>query len=258
MPKKAVNKFKRYEALRNELAQVGLAFMQVETSYPGIMFEFLEGETRIPWVQWEDWISTHRYPSDADVESWDVFPLDWMSQGDDTERDRGTCAQGLCVRYFSKKGNVEAGRRELERLATRGAKILAQIRSEKDKGAALGSDAIGNMNGGYRCFLDAVRNTAEIYRNALLNVEHHSWGYKGDWKSTAQAIRRFSAQTKVAILKGETPPLDFNVIEIKPSMFQACGNAIRIWLEAAAPNPLDEYVIRHYSPNSSNLWLLCA
>ena len=86
MPKKTAKTFERYEVLRNELAQVSLAFAQEGTAYPGIKLAFLEGETKIPWTQWEDWISKHRH-HDAEMESWDVFPLDWKS--------RGTGANGL-------------------------------------------------------------------------------------------------------------------------------------------------------------------
>jgi hypothetical protein len=246
MAKKAAKNFKRYESLRNELAQVGIAFWQQEASYPGIKFEFLEGDTRIQWTQWEDWISKHRCPPNDDMESWDVFPLNWMSRDDGAETRRGTCASGLCVRYFSKGGDVEAARRALERLAKRGAKILAQILGETQKGAAPGSNRIGCMKGGYRCFLDAVRNTAEIYQNAFLSVEHHTWGAKGDIRSEAQAMRHYMAQCEVAISKRETPPLGFHVVGLNPSIFSACGNAIRLWLEAATPNPMDEFVMYQF------------
>ena len=129
MPKNAAKNLKRYESLRNELAHVGLAFAQEGANYPGIKFEFLEGESRISWTQWEDWISKHRHPN-VDMESWDVFPLDWMSSGAGVKTHRGTCATGLAVRYFNKTGDIETARRAVERLGERGAKILDQIRGE--------------------------------------------------------------------------------------------------------------------------------
>ena len=99
------------------------------------------------------------------------------------------------------------------------------------------------MKGGYRCFLDEVRNTAEMHQIALLNVEQHIWGTERDTMSQVRAIGRSMAQCEIAILKGETAPLDFGVVEINPSIFFACANAIRLWLEGTAPNPMNEFVI---------------
>lgn len=249
MPGQNVDEFARYECLRMELAQVAYMLMRGEASFPGTVFQFVEGDTCVSWKQWDAWISKNRSTRGDDLESWDIYPVRWILSRKVYSKRNGTNASGLCGRYFRSHGDATAARRELERLATRGAKILYALRTEKNRkgGAIIPEDAYLAPGGpGYRVFLDAVRNTAEIYRNALLNVEHGLWGVPQHMKAEAAAIGRSMARRGYAIDRNKTPPLDFGTTEIRPGIFLACANAVRFWLETVPPNPLDEYVMYHF------------
>lgn len=183
------------------------------------------------------------------MESWDVFPSKWEKLRDDAEINRDGYASGLCGRYFNRRGNVKAARRALNRLATRGIKILAAIRDEKKKGATPDLTETGYVGLGYRSFLGAMRHTAETYRHAILNVEHRRWGFRRQGvQAMGDTLGRFHARRARAIEKGQTPPLGLNVIEVIPGIFLACANAIRLWLEAAPPNPMFEHAMYDIQP----------
>ena len=110
--------------------------------------------------------------------------------------------------------------------------ILKAIERELNENKNVPETAdVGYICLGYRGWLDAVRNTAELHQCVLLNVDSELWGVGRD---TRAVIRNLARQSNDPVLRDNS----VLVSEIVPDIFTACGNAIRLWLNAKPSIPI--------------------
>lgn len=227
------NELNRYEALRLQLAEIGNQFFEAARHYPGVHFQILQSDHSMGSDWWSSWIESHRTLDDW-YEVWDVYPATWASSEwtlDDLDYMKQHTSQ-YCGLYKSVSGNLPFAIPELNRLSERANDVLFAVKKEVDEHQKLSRLAsFSHLCPGYRGWLDSVRNTAELNRNAYVDVKTRMWGVPDDFPSVIKAMRSSMKEAKAALDRGISPPCGVVAFEIFPDVFTASGNAVRLWLE---------------------------
>jgi len=237
--------FTKYESYRHELADLARMFFEQAKSFPGIHFEFVQADGALRRDRWASLIASHRFTTDEDRESWDIYPTDWTTKKEIERlqfKQDEAWASNMCGHYFTEMGHLKAARIELEELAGSGMTVLDAIarESESHKTVREVVSLKGRAGYGYWGFLDGIRNTAERYRCASLNVLPGILGVERDLRAELAYIGRQLAEgasDRTALPDGAI------TARIVPDIFTACGNALTIWLEARPPIPSEPHVV---------------
>ena len=227
------SEFSRYESLRLQLAELGNQFLTDARLYPGVNFRVLQADHSMGNDWWSEWIDKNRTQNDSH-EYFDVHPATWAGSDwtfDDLEFMEGQ-ASDVCGHFECGSGNLGVALPHLKRLSEQANAVLTSLQKEVEQHPELIRLAsFGHLCPGYRGWLDSVRNTAELNRNAYVDVKTKIWGVQDDMLSRVRAIASIMNQTKAATSKGIDPECGVIGFELYPDVFTASGNAIRLWLK---------------------------
>ena len=227
------SEFSRYESLRLQLAELGNQFLTDARLYPGVNYRVLQADHSMGNDWWSEWIDTNRTQNDSH-EYFDVHPATWAGSDwtlDDLKFMEGR-ASNFCGLFESDFGNLGVAFPHLKRLSERANAVLISLQKEVEQHPELIRLAsFGHLCPGHRGWLDSVRNTAELNRNAYVDVKTKIWGVQDDMLSRVRAIASIMRQTKAARSKGIDPECGVIGFELYPDVFTASGNAIRLWLK---------------------------
>ncbi len=256
----------RYVGLRKQLAELGRSLIRASTQFPGSIYEFIESDAPLSYVDWRRWINCNRAVEDLKRERWDIFPAGWATDHDKFELVDAECTR-ICGVFYSPPTTLDAAQAELEHLADTGTKILLAIRSEVKRSTLL--DKVGfvpsPLPDGHRGWLDMVRNTAEINRGINLKVDYRVFPAAGDRQSQLAAMRKSLAKTNHDSAQSAPRPNGFSACRVTPDIFSASANAITIWLQGKQSQPIvptvcsDLAIPRLLSPDGGDddLEILC-